>query len=127
MNNLKYLLLKTTDISYAWSLSAALWKITSPNPTENDTLYYSEPIFNGTHWALPLGPESHRIHPETNYQPLCDLIQVPEEEKDGLRDGLLALRGTNVRVEDLIPPSWSEAIMTEEQAEQLGYFNEEEE
>ena len=123
---MKYLNLQTDNEAFAWALSAALWQITSPNPTENDTLYYSTPIFNGQFWALPLGPESHRIHPETNYQPLCDLIQAPEEEKDGLKAGLLALRGSYVRVEDLIPPSWSEAIMTKEQAEQLGYFNEEE-
>ena len=118
---MKYLNLTHTTEEFAWSLSSAIWGLTNP-PSEGPTLFYTAPVLNGEGKpALPLTEQFYRIHPRADVDTLVNLINISEQERDAMRQALLNARGTCVSVEQLIPASWSSAIMTKAQAASAGF------
>ena len=121
--NLKYLLLNTTDINYAWLLSRALWRITQPSSNEDTTMYYSTPIEGPDMVALPIGGDSHRVHPDADLSDLLSYFQnLTTEERADVQVQFEAARGSRVTIESLLPESWQSAFKTREELEQMGWF-----
>jgi len=86
-------------------------------------------------WSALVLPETETvpIHLEANGSELSELLSVfvqdealTQQEADGITAAIAMVRGQQVRIADFIPPSWSQAVMTEEQAQAMGWFPESE-
>lgn len=121
---IQYLQLNTDSLDYARALSAALWSITRPERTDADTQYYSSPIVHPETGmiALPISDEAKHVHPLASAATLLAMVQITEAEASDLTAALESAKGGHVRISDLLPASWSPALLSREAAAKAGWF-----
>lgn len=82
-------------------------------------------------WAALVLPETETvpIHLESDGAELRSVLDIfvtrgslTAQEADGITAAVQAYHGREVRIADFVPPSWSQAVMTQEQAEAAGWF-----
>jgi hypothetical protein len=98
------------------------------------TDFYCEVVDHPSNgWSALVLPETETvpIHLEADGSELLEVLQIfvesgslTEQEVGGITQAVMAYRGQPVRIADFIPPSWSQAVMTEEQARSAGWFPE---
>ena len=131
---MSYLILPTASVAYAESLSSALWGISRPPAIRKpeDTQLYTSWIVHPTTGAVALYvPDDTRpVHQDADVQPVLDLL-APALTADELQiatDAVEEARGARISFKQLLEdsPSLAPALMTHEQAQASGWFEEEE-
>ena len=96
------------------------------------TNFYCEVIDHPSNgWSALVLPETETvpIHLEADGSELLEVLQIfvergslTPQEAQGITGAVISMRGQPVRIRDFVPPSWSQAVMTQEQAEAAGWF-----
>ena len=96
------------------------------------TDFYCEVIDHPSNgWSALVLPETETvpIHLEADGSELLEVLQIfvergslTQQEAQGITGAIMAYRGQPVRIADFVPPSWSQAVMTETQARAAGWF-----
>lgn len=97
------------------------------------TDYYCPIIVHPSNgWAALVLPETETvpIHLEADGHELADVLSVfvadaalTTEEAAGIGQAVFAMRGQEVRIADFVPASWSQAVLTQAQAQADGWFS----
>lgn len=114
-----YLPTFSQDQQAALAVSAAIWRLTRPQAEQDGTRYWCAVAQHedSGEWYLRIDPaETQPIAADADPEPLLQLLQVtPENERDDLRELIIASRGQRVKAIDLFPPSvTTNAIQDEE-------------
>lgn len=123
---------------HAEQFSRGLCRLLRPShlrKAEDVTDLYCEVIqYPSGEWSALVLPETETvpIHLEADGSEMAELLAVfvrdqalTEQEAAGIGQAVIGMRGREVRIADFIPPSWSQAVLTEEQAREMGWFPEE--
>jgi len=115
--------------------SRGLARLMRPSHLRNQrdvTDFYCEVIDHPSNgWSALVLPETETvpIHLEADGSELLEVLQIfvtkgslTQQEAEGITGAVMMLRGQPVRIRDFIPPGWSQAVMTEEQARAAGWF-----
>ena len=105
---MKYLPLGTTDESYGWQLSAAIWRLSRPEADgDSTTRYYVAPKAHPDtgYIYLPVDEgDTQPVHAQADVDAILPLLTAVEgDDRDALRDPLEAAKGNRVTVIDLFP------------------------
>lgn len=122
---------------YAEQFSRGLCRLLRPshlrNPSDITDLYCEVITHPNGEWCSLVLPETETvpIHLEADGSEMADLLAVfvqdgalTEQEAAGIGQAVIAMCGQQVRIADFIPPSWSQAVLTQEQAAAAGWFPE---
>jgi hypothetical protein len=87
---------------------------------------------DGVQWPLLALPDTETvpIHVEADGAELEQLLAIfvanngiTQAEADGIRSAVASMVGSQVRLADMIPPSWQQYVLTREQAVATGYIS----
>jgi hypothetical protein len=129
---MKYLNLTNPSTQYAETISQAIWSARYPeevrqgSETTNSYCGYIVHPISG-HIALVFPDEIIPIHPMRKIQPLLDIVTapLPDEMKSEVSSHLQDFDWENkpTTIDNLLPPLYAANLMTKEEAELQGWFN----
>jgi len=130
---MEYLNLTQASIEYAQLISRSIWSARYPEDirqgdevTDSYCAYIVHPVSGDV--ALCFPDEEIPVHPMRKLQPLIDIITapLPEEMQQEVADHLLNFDWENTpsTIDNLLPPIYANNLMTKEQAEAQGWFEE---
>lgn len=135
--------IKISSNENATTLSERIWNLGLPpsvRPPENATTKYSE---QAVHPGGPIHPELEGevrlamfdtpfyVHPDADEHELDPLIQpfvdaglVPEQDLIDVQNVIVNNRGSHINILDIIPDYWELDALTNQQMEDLGFYQE---
>lgn len=111
---------------YADAVSAALWSLARPN-ADGLTRYAVPTITHPTTGDVALMiPDTYtqRVAPDADVAVFVAGLPIPQDEQDALTSTLEAARGETLTVAEWLPPTLQAAALTEQEARDAGWFEE---
>lgn len=133
---MNYLILSSPNMDRAWSLSAAMWELSSPADVQlaegRQTTHWVAPIKHPTQnlVALPLPETDEYIHPSADMAKLAPFLNgiLTANEQTATAQTVLERRGGRMNFSTVLTaaPSLQNKIKTQAEMEAAGWFPAEE-